>query len=140
MSHLACHSSAPAGMKCADCTMSGVPCPECYGVHFEKMHPGYNSARMATLEMDMRLIVRALLRSRMDTLPKHLAVLLEMYRFDLDGSMNDADLKHMEPRGDLIDRLAAALESPVVLRPASDLVEEVLAGIQHAKDLVEKLR
>ena len=140
MTHLACHASAPQGMKCADCTMSGIPCPACYTAHFERAYPGYDATRMATMEMDLRLIIRALLRSRMNTIPKHLAVLLEIYRFNLDGTMNDADLKHMEPRGDMIDRLAAALEAPVVLRPATDLVEEVLEGIQRAKDLVERLR
>jgi hypothetical protein len=93
---------------------------------------------MDILEMDMRLIIRALLRSRMSpTIPRHLIVLLQMYHFNLDGSMGEADLKHLEPRADLVDQLAAALEP---MRPASDLVDECLEALANAKDLIGKLR
>jgi hypothetical protein len=132
-------------MKCADCTMSGVPCPTCYEVNFRTCFPSYDAARMTILELDMRLIIRCLLRTRLNTplapIPRHLAVLLQIYHFNLDGKMNDADLRHKEPRGELVERLAATLEDrDPGLRPAADLVDECLAAVQKTKDLVEKLR
>lgn len=33
------HASAPAGMKCADCTMDEEPCPLCYEAWWQKRHP-----------------------------------------------------------------------------------------------------
>ena len=35
----ALHASAPAGHKCADCTMDKEPCPACYTVWWQKRHP-----------------------------------------------------------------------------------------------------
>ncbi len=99
MSHLACHASAPKGMKCADCTMSGVPCPECYSVHWHRMYPDHYTH---TDTFDYRLLIRVLLRLRDNTvspLPRHLAVLLQIHNFSLEGIMNEHDmlaLKHEE--------------------------------------------
>ena len=36
---LALHASAPVGQKCADCTMDGEPCPDCYEAWWQKRHP-----------------------------------------------------------------------------------------------------
>ena len=33
------HASAPAGMKCADCTMDGEACPDCYAAWWRRRHP-----------------------------------------------------------------------------------------------------
>ncbi len=35
----ALHASAPAGYKCADCTMDKEPCPDCYTAWWTKRHP-----------------------------------------------------------------------------------------------------
>jgi hypothetical protein len=35
----ALHASAPAGQKCADCTMDKEPCPACYSAWWHKKHP-----------------------------------------------------------------------------------------------------
>jgi hypothetical protein len=33
------HASVPAGMRCADCSMDGEPCPDCYAAAWRKRHP-----------------------------------------------------------------------------------------------------
>jgi hypothetical protein len=35
----ALHASAPAGLKCADCTMDGEACPDCYAAWWRSRHP-----------------------------------------------------------------------------------------------------
>lgn len=35
----ALHVSAPAGCKCADCTLALVPCPACYTAWYKKQFP-----------------------------------------------------------------------------------------------------
>lgn len=114
MSHLACHASAPQGMKCADCTMGGIPCPECYRVHWKLMYPG-DEARMRTDVMDLRMLVRYFLRYRSLVvgklpLPVNIKALLDLHNFDPDGHHNGADTEPVSPNMQVIEKLLEEVE------------------------------
>lgn len=120
MSHLACHASAPQGMKCADCTMGGIPCPECYRVHWRKMYP-LDSAQMRTDVMDLRMLVRYFLRYRSLVvgklpLPVNVKALLDLHNFEADGQHNEADIEPKSPNMLVINTLLEEVER--LKRPA----------------------
>lgn len=127
MSHIACHASAPQGHKCADCTMSGVPCPECYRVHWTTCYP-LHETQMSTTEMDLRMLVRYFLRQRvrgttLEPLRKGVLGLLELHNFDPNGEHNEADVAPKSPNAlhifklvDEVSRLNDLINSPEVIQ------------------------
>lgn len=47
--YLALHASAPAGHKCADCTLDNQPCPTCYEAWWRKQHPNVHAATVTVI-------------------------------------------------------------------------------------------